>query len=669
MEIQRQTEAFAYRVGSIKLSAYSERLLNKLQAEFNGWYQTHPHPITVDTTRGPIGHWPHIESFLADRYPEAYRGFSSGMEEAGVTLDPNLKGWGIPPLARSYETGPEAMADYGYDPAEVVAGMLLLHNRSHGFRGDLESADIQRLNDIAQKRHQMQQDADQKQLVTAATMNFDLAEDLAGEFDDWYEQNKEAQELELMPERGGPIGSWENIEKFFKDRYPAAYQGFTKAFEQAPLALDYNGYDTGPDAIAKHGYDPLEVAASMFYLHNQSDSARKELEKADEQRIIDVMRKRHEMSQGQNRSATRKLAKDIVLYRGFGLDFREPGMEKIKAITHPHFDAVPGESLVEAYDRSQKDEAEGVYDHPDLGPHILDYLSSGRGPGGYTLGSHWTPDISVAQDWSRHRGRTPVVLKVRIPGDTKKKTFNPGWKYEKEWPMPAGTPVNVEEVHLWNPRDVVWHNVLQEPSVRYASMDPILLAQNMQTSTFAYRLAEKSFDYTLVDRLEGEFNDWAKKNNITNPSDLSWAPRGPIGHWPNIELFLKNRYPAAHRNLAMGDELSRPLMDRGETPKYRHEKDQHPPRANPAEESLNVPYETGPEALAKYGYDPKEITAAMLLLHDDSHIGRTLLKRDQNRLNDIARKRHKMQEAYEMAHHAIRLAENTIRKIAADLVR
>lgn len=432
-----------------------------------------------------------------------------------------------------------------------------------------------------------------------------------------------------------------------------------------------------PD-LGWHSYNaPITAALNMIRTAEEAhlewdhsfSTGEWELEKADEQRIIDVMRKRHEMSQGQNRSATRKLAKDIVLYRGFGLDFREPGMEKIKAITHPHFDAVPGESLVEAYDRSQKDEAEGVYDHPDLGPHILDYLSSGRGPGGYTLGSHWTPDISVAQDWSRHRGRTPVVLKVRIPGDTKKKTFNPGWKYEKEWPMPAGTPVNVEEVHLWNPRDVVWHNVLQEPSVRYASMDPILLAQNMQTSTFAYRLAEKSFDYTLVDRLEGEFNDWAKKNNITNPSDLSWAPRGPIGHWPNIELFLKNRYPAAHRNLAMGDELSRPLMDRGETPKYRHEKDQHPPRANPAEESLNVPYETGPEALAKYGYDPKEITAAMLLLHDDSHIGRTLLKRDQNRLNDIARKRHKMQEAFEMAHHAIRLAENTIRKIAADLVR
>jgi len=768
MEIQRQTEAFAYRVGSIKLSAYSERLLNKLQAEFNGWYQTHPHPITVDTTRGPIGHWPHIESFLADRYPEAYRGFSSGMEEAGITLDPNLKGWGIPPLARSYETGPEAMADYGYDPAEVVAGMLLLHNRSHGFRNDLESADIQRLNDIAQKRHQMQQDADQKQLVTAATMNFDLAEDLAGEFDDWYEQNKEAQELELMPERGGPIGSWENIEKFFKDRYPAAYQGFTKAYEQAPLALDYNGYDTGPEAIAKHGYDPLEVAASMFYLHNQSDSARKELEKADEQRIIDVMRKRHEMSQGQNRSAATKLAKDLVLYRGLGLDFRKPGMEKIKAIVHPYWDAVPGESLVEAYDRSQKDEAEGVYDHPDLGPHLLDYISS-QGGGqegieGYQLGSHWTTDISVAQDWSRHTGRTPVVLKARIPSNTKKHTFNPGWKYEKEWPMIAGTPVTVDEVHLWNPRDAVWHNVLQEPSQRYASMDPILMAQNM------IRVAENNLidddEWEIIDKINDHLSNgrpasavavWMQ--NMIPIYHLSRAPEiihayermHPTGTNRTSQQFAEaqasafdidtfnaevapvlsdlamqrytRRVNESYRDNPDFDEdadddyhdpritPSNPYGDdedddydddddeqgekeeetdldgghydevgvfhpefehfqnRGETPKYRNEKDQQPPRANPAEESLNTPYETGPEALAKYGYDPKEITAAMLLLHNDSHIGRTLLKRDQNRLNDIARKRHKMQEAFEMAHHAIRLAENTIRKIAADLVR
>lgn len=49
-------------------------------------------------------------------------------------------------------------------------------------------------------------------------------------------------------------------------------------------------------------------------------------------------------------------------------------------------------------------------------------------------------------------------------------------------------------------------------------------------------------------------------------------------------------------------------MDRGETPKYRNEKDQQPPRANPAEESLNTPYETAFEdrelcLAAEEGYD------------------------------------------------------------------
>ena len=184
-----------------------------------------------------------------------------------------------------------------------------------------------------------------------------------------------------------------------------------------------------------------------------------------------------------------------------------------------------------------------------------------------------------------------------------------------------------------------------------------------QNEAFAYRVATKpkSFDYTLVDRLEQEFNDWATKNNITNPSDLPWAPRGPIGHWPNIENFLKTNYPASYRNLAMGDELTRPLLDRGGTPKYRADPLGSPPRANPDEEASQQPYETGPDAVAQHGYDPKEVAAAMLLLHDDSHIGRTLLKRDQNRLFDIVKKRHQMQEAYDQAHIAIRLAYNTIR--------
>lgn len=421
-----------------------------------------------------------------------------------------------------------------------------------------------------------------------------------------------------------------------------------------------------PD-LGWHSYNaPITAALNMIRTAEEAhlewdhsfSTGEWELEKADEQRIIDVMRKRHEMSQGQNRSATRKLAKDIVLYRGFGLDFREPGMEKIKAITHPHFDAVPGESLVEAYDRSQKDEAEGVYDHPDLGPHILDYLSSGRGPGGYTLGSHWTPDISVAQDWSRHRGRTPVVLKVRIPGDTKKKTFNPGWKYEKEWPMPAGTPVNVEEVHLWNPRDVVWHNVLQEPSVRYASMDPILLAQNMQTSTFAYRLAAEAFDPDAVTKkLEDEFYEWTDQQSVDKYTDQEWNLG--IGHWPMVEDFLKDRYPAVHRGFMNGQEDAEEFLDNPDeaSPLSRYNDPDEYGEVRDYSYSPE-PYQTDYPKIRELGYDPSEIAAGMVLLHNKANRGGGHL--DKERLVDIFNKRQQMQRAYEKAHHAIRLAYKEI---------
>jgi len=162
------------------------------------------------------------------------------------------------------------------------------------------------------------------------------------------------------------------------------------------------------------------------------------------------------------------VAKDITLYRGYGLDFREPGLEKLKAITHPHFDNVPGESLGEAYARSQRDEKEGNYTDPQLGPIILDYLSKSSPRKGYQLGSHWTTDPSVARDWATGRGRTPVVVKATIPTSTKKDTFNPGWKYEKEWPMTPGTPVTVQEVHLHDPRSATWSNVLQQSSPRLA---------------------------------------------------------------------------------------------------------------------------------------------------------------------------------------------------------
>jgi ribosomal protein S18 acetylase RimI-like enzyme len=67
-----------------------------------------------------------------------------------------------------YDTGPEAVERHGYDPAEVAASMLLLHNRSHPLRGDMEQRDVDRLTGIVQKRHQMQRDYENR---TAARPN------------------------------------------------------------------------------------------------------------------------------------------------------------------------------------------------------------------------------------------------------------------------------------------------------------------------------------------------------------------------------------------------------------------------------------------------------------------------------------------------------------------
>ena len=99
--------------------------------------------------------WRNIEKFLQKHYPASYRGLDMGFEEAQPILDakslsPAVKVYRerhpAPPRAyRPYETGPEAYSQYGYDPREIAAGMLLLHNRSQPFRTDLEEADIERL--------------------------------------------------------------------------------------------------------------------------------------------------------------------------------------------------------------------------------------------------------------------------------------------------------------------------------------------------------------------------------------------------------------------------------------------------------------------------------------------------------------------------------------------
>ena len=256
--------------------------------------------------RGPIGHWPNIEQFMSSRYPAAFRGLSNGYEEAAPLLD--LKG--------SYQTGPEAVAQYGYDPAEIAAGMLLLHNRSAVDRAkrngggyfDPSPADQARLNDIAQKRHEMQERFD-RQWVTASRRLAALADEfvagLQHEFDGWAAgggavPNPYAEKYPVEGQRG-PIGYWPNVEGFLRERYPAAHKGFDLGLEGAAPALrglrPGRGYEGGPEAEAKYGYDPSLVAAGMMLLHTRSHPGRRgtDLEARDEGLLLDLFRKRQEM--------------------------------------------------------------------------------------------------------------------------------------------------------------------------------------------------------------------------------------------------------------------------------------------------------------------------------------------------------------------------------------
>ena len=139
-------------------------ITKRLEQEFNDWASSNPNVIksrSYTEQRGPISYWPHVEDFLKENYPASHKGVRRGMEDAGSILhypEFGKQQMGFDP----YETGPEAVAKHGYDPAEVVAGMLLLHNSSSPQRGYTSDTDVGILTDIVQKRQQMQRNYEQR---------------------------------------------------------------------------------------------------------------------------------------------------------------------------------------------------------------------------------------------------------------------------------------------------------------------------------------------------------------------------------------------------------------------------------------------------------------------------------------------------------------------------
>lgn len=138
-------------------------LTHRLHGEFTDWYgQQPPRPDNAAWHLG-LGHWPNIEDFLKDRYPAVHRGFWQGREQAGRLLDdPDLD-----PRAsnKPYEVDDRTCAALGYDPEEIAAGVLMLHNQNNNANWVQTKGDRQRLVNIFQHRQRMQRDYEQRQKI------------------------------------------------------------------------------------------------------------------------------------------------------------------------------------------------------------------------------------------------------------------------------------------------------------------------------------------------------------------------------------------------------------------------------------------------------------------------------------------------------------------------
>jgi GNAT superfamily N-acetyltransferase len=305
---------------------------DRLDEEFREWADQNKDTLHPTKPFPPQRDWKNVERFLKDNYPAAHKGFSTGLEQAGEALDRPIKG-------RRYQTGPKTVEALGYDPKEMAAGMLLLHNRSHPFRMD-QSNDLDRLVKIFDKRQQMQREYDSRQPVdhprqvmaifkTAVDLVKDYTDGLSKEFHDWARQQEyvpvgfsKNDPLVINPDytkpMGGPLTYWDNIEGFIKDRYPAAYRGYRYGEENASDALDgralrmpaqyspypnrthHPNYESGPEAVEKYGYDPRQVAAGFMYLHtNAHEQARPGSRgphmSRDIDRLSDIFQKRYQM--------------------------------------------------------------------------------------------------------------------------------------------------------------------------------------------------------------------------------------------------------------------------------------------------------------------------------------------------------------------------------------
>jgi ribosomal protein S18 acetylase RimI-like enzyme len=737
-------------------AAVTQDLVSRLHDEFHDWWDKNgeePDDIFGEggededgyggdpnayATRGPIGHWPNIENFLKERYPAAHKDLGAGLEEAASGLDGRWVG-------DEYETGPEAEARHGYDPKEVAASMLLLHNDSHPLRGHLADEDQARLNDIAQKRYQMQRTYEQRQ--TTAGLHGDLPENITFQhhsddtppFPDvidprmtvwasdsgtvsahdgdkmigymrWRTDNHprrkgEIKEIRVHPDYqrrgvGTAMFDWvtDKIDPDLKHSNNLSDEGraFADAEDARPLAQErYEAWRNG-QPMPKRFAMPMRDAYDWMI----SDSKRiddnipergtfyhgtdHEHQPGD---ILTSVRSRHEQDPEANQERMDYYTKSIGapnhadwvwmynhpapatkymkhVYEVEPLDegpwiwnnmFGDDGVARppesdqdFPRLVSPRVRVVRKLSPDEhaAANTHLRDHYRALHSKTSAfrlamawdtwAPHINGGCKGICAPGDMTMGEY-------SIDHTDGSGPQPSDLMPGIKGRSLLQFTHDTDQHGNPEIYVSG--IHVDEGHR---RDGIAEALMRRmrqdhpdtpinPGFTTDDGQGLLdgLKKRIPGAGDALVPRHAAVNRKLVNRLYSEFHDWWG----TNKDDLYFTERnnggmGPLGHWPNIEAFLADHYPAAHRNLDMGMEAAQPLMDG---------KGLYGDRVPDA-----PTYETGQAAVDLHGYDPKEIAASMLLLHNGVNPQRgDMAQHDQDRLNDIFDKRVKMQRTHE----------------------
>lgn len=488
-----------------------------------------------------------------------------------------------------------------------------------------------------------------------AAVNQDLVDRLHDEFHQWWEnkQNLDTDPASADYWKGNgvskPIQYWPHIEEFLSHKYPASNRWHDMGMEEAGHILDGHKpmpyqvqsgadttpYETGPEAIATYGYDPKEIAAGMLLLHNRSNPLRGDMLPQDQARLNDIFQKRQQMQRDyEQRTKTAMPRQDAydagTLKNNFG---GKP--DQTPPFPGPWFHGSPDKLEV------------GDILHPGASKNYE--YEGDRAPR-----QNWVfmdLDARRAQMWAGEAAR-----QRQMPHDAPAYVYHVEPLDEGPWPWneypdmgyasPRARVVerrHVDEMGDWDQqpqfgprrkRDISKLMERLRANQPKTARNARLAAVNQDAAAF---LRMAGFDpREVTNRLDGEFRDWAAQN-AHRLHDT--APYGPLRDWRNIENFLGDRYPAAGKGFNKGMEGAQQMLDR--------KKPRNVYGDTPEEDRVITPYETGPEAVAKYGYDPAEIAAGVLLLHNNSHPFRMEWANDKARLVDIFQKRQQMQRAYE----------------------